>query len=155
MILLVAVGNPFRRDDGVAERIVARSAIDPSRIEVRVEQQLTPELAEDVARSDAFVVIDAATGENPGRISLRSLKGNLGPNALSHFCRPEELVALADDLFGRSPPSFLLTVVGADFAHGEGLSEIAERAATRAADALEHLLVTLVPQQVLSPQHAI
>jgi hydrogenase maturation protease len=68
-VLVVGVGNPTRCDDGagwaVAERI---AALNLPGVEVQTTQQLLVELAEEFARSDRVVVVDASVGGDPVRM---------------------------------------------------------------------------------------
>jgi len=62
--LVIGIGNPLRGDDGVgallAEQAALFTAADPDGpVAVRSVQQLTPELAEELARLEAVLFIDA------------------------------------------------------------------------------------------------
>jgi len=63
-VLVVGYGNPLRGDDGAGFNAAWLLSLDPrlQGADVLIRQQLTPELAEDVARADLVVLIDAAVG---------------------------------------------------------------------------------------------
>jgi len=143
-ILILAYGNPLRRDDGVGwvigERLAALLPEDAA--DVRVLHQLTPEWAEPISRAGAVLFIDAAepdsipVGFNPlplsdagfnrrvaGTIDWRTLEpDDFTARPFTHQVDPASLLAAAQELYGHAPPTHLLTVTGADFGFGEGLS---------------------------------
>jgi len=69
--LIIGYGNLLRGDDAVGCRVAYKLdqlfQDDPD-VEVIASQQLTPEMAEDVARSNFVLFLDAATGEKPGTL---------------------------------------------------------------------------------------
>jgi hydrogenase maturation protease len=121
--LVVGYGNPLRGDDGLGWHVAAALAADPRRADTDVitRHQLTPELAEDIATARLAVLIDASLGDTPGCVSLREVAPAPGPS-WSHHLRPEDVVGLAQALFGATPQVFLVTVTGAHFGYGTQLS---------------------------------
>lgn len=121
--LVVGYGNPLRGDDGFGWHAAVALAADPrlADTDVVIRHQLTPELAEDVATARVAVLIDACLGDTPGCVSIREVAPAAGPS-WSHQLRPEDVVGLAQALFGTVPPVFLVTVTGAHFGYGSTLS---------------------------------
>ena len=121
--LVVGYGNPLRGDDGLGWYAAAALAADPgpADTDVLTRHQLTPELAEDVANARLAVLIDASLGDTPGCVSIREVAPAPGPS-WSHHLRPEDVVGLAQALFGATPQVFLVTVTGAHFGYGTQLS---------------------------------
>jgi hydrogenase maturation protease len=124
--LVLALGNPLRRDDGAAAAAVAGLA-GPG-LRVLVVHQLAPELAAEVAAAGAVVFADARAAAPAGEVQTVHVAPGAGPAAFTHALAPEALLLLADRLHGRAPPAALVTVGAADFALGEGLSPEVERA---------------------------
>jgi hydrogenase maturation protease len=118
--LVVGVGNPTRRDDGVgwvvAERI---DALGLRGVEVRTTQQLQVELAGDFARYERVVVIDASLSGAP--VGFGAVVPE-GAAAASHHLSPATLLALTLRLCGRLPDMVVCTVRGEAFGFGETLS---------------------------------
>lgn len=112
--LVIGIGNPLRGDDGVgawlAEQVGGRSV-----------QQLTPELAEELAQRDAVLFIDAWCAPPGAAPHLRDLNP-AGTGADSHRLEPEGLLAVSQALYGRVPAAQLLLVPAYAFAHGSALS---------------------------------
>jgi len=150
-ILVLAYGNPLRRDDGVGWVIGERLAttLPEDVADVRVLHQLTPELAEPISRAGRVIFVDAAeatcqVSENlaglssvltskPGEISWSEIQpGSFTSQPFTHQVDPASLLAAAKELFGHAPPAHLLTVTGADFGYGEGLSPALENAVEEA-----------------------
>ncbi|MBD2422858.1 hydrogenase maturation protease [Cyanobium sp. FACHB-13342] len=116
--LVIGIGNPQRGDDGVggllAEQVGGRSV-----------QQLTPELAAELAELEAVLFIDAwlaPAGAGPELIAIAPTKGATGSSAESHRLEPAQLLAISQALYGRAPTVHLLRVPADSFEHGTALS---------------------------------
>jgi hydrogenase maturation protease len=116
--LVIGIGNPLRGDDGVgmllAEQVGGRSV-----------QQLTPELAEDLAEMEAVLFIDAwlaPAGASPELIPIAPANGAADSAANSHQLEPAQLLAISQALYGRAPAVHLLRVPAYRFAHNGVLS---------------------------------
>jgi hydrogenase maturation protease len=122
-LLILGYGNPLRGDDGFGWRAAERLAGlgRDADIEVRALQQLTPELAADVARAEQVIFIDARRGLPAGRL----MEETLAPAAeasFTHRLEPAGLLAAARDLYGRAPRAVVYWVAGESFEYGERLS---------------------------------
>lgn len=122
--LVIGIGNSLRGDDGVgallAEQVGGRSV-----------QQLTPELAAELAELEAVLFIDAwlaPAGAAP-RITAISLAAGA---AESHRLEPAQLLAISQALYGRAPAAHLLQVPAHAFEHGNTLSVEIQAALPRA-----------------------
>jgi len=133
--LVIGYGNPLRADDGVgwvvAQRL--RSELAGDRFEgdvvVLAEHQLTPELAEAIARARLVIFVDARVGDRPGRVGCRIVaQSGDGSQAFSHEVDPSSLVQLARLLYGACPTSLVISVAGEDFGYGTNLSPVVEAA---------------------------
>lgn len=120
-VLVLAIGNPQREDDGVAWKL-AEALHGDNNLDVRRVQQLVPELALDVSRAEAVLFIDAKDQGEPGSVRLSPVEPGPDRPGLTHAVSPRALLFYADALFGRAPRAHLLTVTGESFGHGEGLS---------------------------------
>lgn len=134
--ILVAIGNPLRRDDGAACRVLD---LLPQQMgwEQRRCQQLTPEVGAELAAYQTVVFLDADAMAEQAR--LDRLPDAAGSNALSHASTAAEVAALARKLFGFTGHAWLCRIPASDFSHGEGLSTRAEAAARDCAHLLQHL----------------
>jgi hydrogenase maturation protease len=116
--LVIGCGNALRRDDG-AGLCVARLVASRSRgVSVLECHGLTPELAEPIARAASVVFVDAQVG---GAVTTLELV----PIASAPFCHlldGRALLDLAERVFGRRPPAWMVTVPAFDTEIGEGLS---------------------------------
>lgn len=129
--LAIAIGNPLRRDDGVAHHVHIEG------FERQDVLQLTPELAEEIASYNLVVFLDASATATKPRLepvepSLRS--------PLTHVSSPGEIVALARSLFGFDGRAYLCHIPARDFSNGEKLSARARRFAEQAAGEIEHII---------------
>jgi hydrogenase maturation protease len=131
--LLVAIGNPYRRDDGVA-RLVVQSLRLPPEAQAEICVQLTPELAADMAKFERTIFVDADAVGTEAR--LEPLKeSSVQPSPIGHALTPEEVTLMARRLYDYRGEVWLCRVPGEDFSDGEGLSARAA-ANARAAVAL-------------------
>jgi len=123
--LVLAWGNPGRRDDGLGPACAARlGAAGLPGVRVEWGYQLQVEDADEVSRHERVVFVDAdrARGEAPWRLE-RLRPARSGPSFSTHRVAPGEVLALAGELFGRAPEAWLLGIRGYDFeGFGEGLS---------------------------------
>ena len=150
-VLLIAYGNPLRCDDGaglrLAERMAGRWQATGTRLRHLAVQQLTPELAVEIAEPgvrtvifvDARAVEAAAAGQEPAALAVLATPlaaPEASSPSLGHHLGPELLLAYAALLLdGRpAPPAWLVTAPGMDFGHGERLSPPARAAIDRAFD---------------------
>ena len=125
-VLLLGIGNPLRRDDGVGVFVV-RQFISRLGCEVMETHQLLPEHAEALARGGRVVFVDAAVNREVPR--LDRLRASPIQPALGHACDPAWLLTLCVSLFGAEPEAWLLTIPAHDLGFGEGLSEATRGAA--------------------------
>jgi hydrogenase maturation protease len=136
-VLLIAIGNSLRRDDGAGHRVVELLA-PPPEVVVRRVFQLTPELAEELAGAGGVIFIDASVAVS--QVTIEPVPEDAGASPLSHSLAPGEVVALARALYGFAGRAWLCHVPGVDFRDGEGLSPAAEANARTAAAQLRALL---------------
>ena len=128
--LFIAIGNPLRRDDGAAAKVI--EALQPAASRILI--QPTIELAAEIAAARRVVFIDAAT---EGALQLEPVDGKYG-NYGSHGMNAGEVVALSRKLYGFSGEAWLCSIPGDDFGVGEGLSAVAQLNVERATRLLRH-----------------
>ncbi len=155
MILIIAYGNSLRRDDG-AGLILGRMLEEELsgrglEVELLAMHQLTPDVSLSVAADEvaAVVFVDtrvAVPGEARLELQLCPLISDQNTPSLGHQVGAATILIYARLLYEKSPPAWLLTVPGVDFAHGEGLSEITQEVV----NTLPALLAQLPPKWPLS-----
>lgn len=124
--LVITIGNPMRRDDGVAHLVQI-----PPEVERRAVLQLTPELAAEIVLYNTVVFIDADI--NAKQLRIEQVQATPAPSLLTHVARPSEIVALARSLFGFSGRAYICHIPVSDLSEGEGLSGSASAFAEQAA----------------------
>lgn len=116
--LVVGFGNALRGDDAFGWFVAELIAEDPRFADtvVLAVHQLTPELAEDVARASQLVLLDAARSGAPGEIRMTQVQADGGSTSLragllmSHRLDGPELIDLVSELYGEAPPTVMVTV---------------------------------------------
>lgn len=124
--LVIAIGNPMRRDDGVAHSIRV-----PAGATRRDVLQLTPEIAVEIASYDTVVFLDADVDAK--QVRIEPVEDVVAPVLLTHVLKPCEIVALARVLFEFSGQAYTCRIPVSDLTPGEGLSLGARQFASGAA----------------------
>ncbi len=115
---VIGIGNPLRGDDGVG----ALLAQEVGGCHV---QQLTPELAAELAPLERVLFIDAwlaAPGAIPRLDPLLPGDGQGSAQLASHHLDPAQLLTLSQALYGRAPQGWWLRIPAWALAHGQELS---------------------------------
>src|ERR1019366_3743012 len=115
--LILACGNTLRGDDGVglwlAEWAENRFRLEPG-VRVLVRQQWTPELAEEIARSESVLFIDCSVDSPPGYAKLLPVETAGATQGLAtHHLGAAELLTVAQELYASLPRNALLLTIGA------------------------------------------
>ncbi len=95
-----------------------------ARDDVRVvaTQQLTPELSDMASRAELVLFIDAARSGRPGTLKCEQIVAAAPASRHSHELSPACILKLAQELYGRRPTAYTLTVAGESFATGDTVS---------------------------------
>lgn len=148
LVTVIGIGNPYRRDDGVAGQVLAglaeRWAGDPRVRLVELDGE-SVRVMQAWERSSTVWIVDAVrTGRPPGSVHemdaqyLSELDDTGARLGGGHLMGLGEAVDLARAL-GRLPTTLrILGVEGVDFGHGEGLSDGASAGVAAAVTQLHH-----------------
>jgi hydrogenase maturation protease len=159
-VLIVAYGNPFRGDDGVAWRAADAlcGKFPESKVDILCLHQLAPELAETASRFERVIFVDAAskqTGEL-GKIRVEQIRAEaISKNegaAFGHSLSPAAVLALAANLYGARPQAFSVTVTGQNFGHGDQLSRSVTAALPDLISRIELLVQSALSRDSLVPK---
>ena len=141
-VLVIGYGNTLRGDDG-AGRLVAQEVATKGWQQVRSLpcHQLTPELAEDIANSSAVIFVDAVVPSSSDSLSLRveQIEPTITNVGLGHTGDPRSLLCFTQALYNCVPPAWWILIPAVNFAFGEQLSPVTERAITEAIEQIERL----------------
>lgn len=141
--LILACGNTLRCDDGIGPALCTwaetRFTAQPQ-VHAIARQQWTPDLAEDIAASEAVIFIDCSLDAGPGLVQLRDVQP-----AESHTADPGKhhldapaLLALTRQLYNKAPhKAWQLTVGAACVELGEDFSTEVQAALPNARSLLE------------------
>lgn len=150
-VLLIALGNPLRGDDGVAQQVLALLGPGPN-VFTEAPLHILPEMAATLAGFDLVVFIDADVravavrmeelGSPDWQVPVRS--------TLTHAGDPVSLVGLAARLFGFRGRAVVLRIPARNFVLGEGPSPEAMVWAAAARE-LQMLLLSRVQPLVILP----
>jgi hydrogenase maturation protease len=149
--LIIGVGNALRQDDGAGLALAEalRSALTEMgrATQIRQVQQLLPELAEEISTIQPRILViadcrQAAQGSSAAEIlrldgTLAAAASATGGRGIdSHHLAPQQLVAMAERLYGYAGDAWLVTVPGEAFGHGQDLSRLTTEAIQRAVPTL-------------------
>jgi len=125
-VLVLGIGNPGRRDDGLgaaaAERLKKRRLTG---VVCDANYQLNVEDALACAEHETVIFVDAARGLRQP-FTFREIGPAAALPVLSHALGPAAVLAVAAGLCGKTPDARLLAVRGHRFTVGEGLTDKAE-----------------------------
>lgn len=126
-VLLLCYGNPGRLDDGLGAAFA--EALEGSAlpgVTVEADYQLTVEDATSIAEHPVVIFVDAAVrGNEP--FFCRSVEPKPTISFSSHSVEPENLLALAQKMFGAQSQAYALGIRGYQFDDfGESLSPKAQ-----------------------------
>lgn len=125
-LLVIGYGNTLRRDDGLGPKVAeAVAALSLPGVRTLICHQLTPELTEPISQARTVVFVDAAKAAK-GDPELREIQPTDASQILAHATDPRSLLALAKQIFGRSPPAWLISIPVEDLGFGDGFSPRAE-----------------------------
>lgn len=141
-MLIIGYGNPDRQDDGIAWHILKRCAerlgleAPPSYeegfpgydgpVQFIFSLQLMPEMAEDVAKHDKVVFVDAHTGAIPDDLHIEEVSAAFQSSPLTHHFTPQSCLSLAASLYGAAPQALLISARGYYFQFTHELSPATE-----------------------------
>jgi len=124
---VLACGNTLRGDDGVAWHIGSALKDEQaySEVEVILTQQLLPEHAEPLSRTDLAIFIDCSSVSEPGTVSTTPVhQTDCLPSIFTHHLDPASLLRLTQDLYGCTPSrAVAITIGGQSFELSEKLSK--------------------------------
>ncbi len=125
-ILILGYGNPLRSDDGLGWRAAEDLArrFSPDEVEIRTCHQLLPELVVPVSQADTTFFIDARQDGEPGEVRCEPVVPQSASLRFSHQLSPAAILAWSQELYGRSPRAFAVSVCGHCFDLGETLSPV-------------------------------
>lgn len=124
MILVIGYGNPLRRDDGVGWVAVTQiQSLNLSDVTCVTAHQLLPEHSDMVAGADMVILIDASIQGCAGDVHITPVLPIREAPSMTHHLSPQSLLNMTKWLYDKTPFTILITITGADFGMGEGLTD--------------------------------
>lgn len=119
--LVIGYGNTLRGDDAAGPAVAELVAEQrwPG-VRGQSEQQLFPELADDLSRVSRVIFVDASAVAGGGPV-LTELQ-EAGDEVMAHRCSPGALLRMARELYGARPRAYVLALPAEQFEAGAGLS---------------------------------
>lgn len=143
-VLVLGYGNPGRQDDGLGPAAAARiDGLGWPNITAYDNYQLNIEDAVDVAEYDVVWFVDAAKA-GPSPYEVRDLSPAATIDFTSHLVRPEAVLAIARQCYGKTPKAFLLAIRGYEF-------EFVEELTSGAIENL-HVALTMLTDRIRAPR---
>lgn len=137
--LIIGYGNPDRGDDGAAwvalsalachfgqplenEQIEAGTIPISDSLTLWLNLQLMPELAEELARFDRAIFVDAHTEDYQEDIRMVEVQPQYQNSPFTHHLTPASCLSLCKELYGKCPHSILVSMRGYEFGFSRQLS---------------------------------
>lgn len=139
-ILVIGYGNELRGDDAVGPRVATAVAEwKLARVRALSVHQLTPELADPISQASAVIFVDAAFESKTTETAVIALHASPQAEWAAHSSDPRALLGLAQALFNRCPPAWLIQIPVETFDFGQPLSALAERGVASAVEEVRKL----------------
>jgi hydrogenase maturation protease len=124
VILIIGYGNPLRSDDAIGQQLALalQTRLPHLPLQVQTCYQLVPELVSLVSQAQQVVFIDARVDGTPGDLFHQLVIPDVSAGAFTHHVTPGSLLAAAHELYGKAPSGILISITGASFGYGGGLS---------------------------------
>lgn len=125
--LVIGYGNTLRGDDGVGYRIA--ELVDTWQLphmRAIACQQLTPELAIEIAASDRVFFVDATWPETSMTTTVRPVPQGINNLGQTHDHHPTTLMGLAASLYQATAEAYQILIPTRTLALGEQLSDITQ-----------------------------
>ncbi len=146
-LLFYGIGNVGRQDDGLGIRLIENLEANagPAGIEFQANYQLNVEDALEISNYDVVIFVDATVEPKAqAPFEVREIQPAAEIAFSTHAMSIEGILALSDQLYGKTPKAFVLTMPGY---HWEIIDELS-------IEAKENLRqTTSVLQQKLGPFH--
>ena len=138
-ILIIGYGNTLRGDDGLGCAVA--QMLTRSDLRIALRHQLTPDLAETISQYDLVIFIDANSNIPPGRIDRQTIHPHATNQAgLNHHLGPEQLLAVAETLYGHVPQAYTFSIGGEFWGFSQSLSPKVHAAIPELLRQIEQLL---------------
>jgi hydrogenase maturation protease len=148
---IIGYGNPQRRDDGIGPYIVNRlQPLFKHRKDVHLLalHQLEPDIIDSLKTADTLVFVDAGVEAlTEGRDWIEVQPELNAMPFLIHQSAPAFILGLLQCLYHRHPKAWMVSVAGADFGFGCGLSSDARKRAEQVIGEIAEFVLTKVAQK--------
>jgi hydrogenase maturation protease len=145
-LLFYGIGNVGRQDDGLGIRLIEEleNLNLPAQIELQSNYQLNIEDALEISNFDVVIFVDATIEKDAiAPFALRPIKPSDDIAFSTHAMGMESILALSDQLYGRTPKAFVLTIPGYSWEIKDELTEAAQQNLTSTIAALKQRLLAL------------
>ena len=142
--LIIGYGNTLRGDDGVGYKIaeiIEQWNLD--NITSFAVHQLTPDLAENIAKVDTVIFIDAVpiVDINTTKLEIKTISINPKSNNLAHHNNPQQLLSLTEAIYQQIPTAYWILVPAINFNFSEELSPISQKYVNLTLDKIKDILL--------------
>jgi hydrogenase maturation protease len=121
-VLVLGYGNPGRQDDGLGPAVAAGiDRLGWPNLTAFDSYQLNIEDAMDVAEHDIVWFVDAAKA-GPSPYVVHEVSPASSIEFTSHLVRPEAILAISHQFYGRLPRAYMLAIRGFEFEFIEALT---------------------------------
>lgn len=122
-ILIFGYGNPGRQDDGLGPALIDRlESRGMSGVVLDSAYQLSIEDAANIAEYDSVVFVDADL-KVAEPYAIHPVRPAVNITFTSHQMGPESVMALCEQMYGKTPDCWMMGVRGYEFDFGEALTE--------------------------------
>ncbi len=148
---IIGYGNPQRRDDGIGPYIVKR--LQPifehrSDVHLRVLHQLEPDVIDTLKNANTILLVDATVETLADGHQWVNIQPEFKTMpCLTHQVTPSLILGLLQALYHRNPAAWMVSIQGADFGFGSGLSSEAKKRAEQVIGEISEFVLTEVSEK--------
>jgi hydrogenase maturation protease len=147
-LLVIGYGSTLRGDDGVGPAVADLvEAHHVPGVQTLACHQLTPELADPIAKARLVIFVDASMDLPDDQVRVSRVLPEASHQVMVHTASPGGLLHLARSVFEACPPAWIVEIPVAEMGIGEHLSPVAQRGVAQATRKVLDLLKSETPAQ--------
>ncbi|HEY9644389.1 MAG TPA: hydrogenase maturation protease [Coleofasciculaceae cyanobacterium] len=140
-VLVVGYGSLLRSDDGVGQQVATEvMSWQAPHVQAIAVHQLTPELADRLAKTDVVIFVDAYPALAESEVQVHPLTLSNSVMTMGHWCEPSVLLTMTQVLYSHYPQAWWIGVPGVNFELGKTFSAIAKQGVENALQQIAHLI---------------
>ena len=138
-VLVIGYGNTLRSDDGIGQIVAMEvKAWNLAQVTSIYVHQLTPELAEKIAKFETVIFVDASITTQ--QVTLTPIKNKQNSKNWTHHLTPTSIINLTEFLYQTKPQAYLIDIPIENLNFGEKISNLAQQGKQEALKIIRNII---------------